>query len=150
MKYFAYGSNMSSLRLKQRVPSARALGRAKLVGHSLAWHKIGQDGTGKCDVVEASDESRVWGVLYDIEPAERRLLDRAEDLGRGYAEKIVDVVVDGDDQPVRAYTYRALQIDSTLQPFSCYKTHVLTGAREHELPAEYVATIAAVKAHDDR
>ena len=146
MKYFAYGSNMSSQRLKERVPSARALGKAKLPGHSLAWHKIGKDGSGKCDIVEASDDCYVWGVLYCIDPAERYLLDRAEDLGQGYEEKAVDVIGDDGNQPIRAYTYCALKIDPILQPLSWYKAHVLTGAREHELPIEYVAMIASVKA----
>lgn len=79
-----------------------------------------------------------------MDPAERHLLDSAEDLGRGYEEKI------GDTQPVRAFTYRALQIDSELRPFSWHKEHVLTDAREHELPKEYVAAIDAVKAKDHR
>ncbi len=44
---------------------------------------------------------------------------------------------------------RALQIDTSLQPFPWYKAHVLKGSQEHELPAEYVATIAAVEAIQD-
>tara|TARA_Y100001960_G_C14705095_1_gene843876 strand:+ start:326 stop:748 length:423 start_codon:yes stop_codon:yes gene_type:complete len=127
MTYFTYGSNISSRRLRERVPSARPIGRAKLAGYSLAWHKIGRDGSGKCDVVEAGGGDHVWGVLYRMDPAERHLLDRAEDLGHGYEEKIVDVVVEGDEQPVRAFTYRALQIDSGLRPSSWYNKHVLTG-----------------------
>lgn len=150
MKYFAYGSNMSSRRLRERVPSARSIGRAKLTGRSLAWHKIGRDGSVKCDIFETDGVDHVWGVLYSMDPAEGHLLDSAEDLGRGYEEKIVDMVADGDEQPVRAFTYRALQIDSELRPFLWHKEHILTDAREHELPKEYVAAIDAVKAKDHR
>ena len=70
--YFAYGSNMSSERLRARTPSATSLGRARLPGYTLRWHKLGRDGSGKCDI-EPSNAPRaaVWGVLYEIDSAEK-------------------------------------------------------------------------------
>lgn len=46
---FAYGSNMLTDRLRERVPSARPVAVARLAGHSLRWHKVSIDGSGKCD-----------------------------------------------------------------------------------------------------
>jgi gamma-glutamylcyclotransferase len=51
---FAYGSNMLSARLRERVPSARPAGTACLPGFSLRWHKVSVDGSGKCNVVEVA------------------------------------------------------------------------------------------------
>lgn len=48
---FAYDSNMLSARLRERAPSARALGVAVLRVHELKWHKVAKDGSGKCDLV---------------------------------------------------------------------------------------------------
>ena len=48
--YFAYGSNMSSVRLRARVNSAQPLGVARLPGHRLRWHMHSLDGSGKCDI----------------------------------------------------------------------------------------------------
>ncbi|MDQ2928209.1 MAG: gamma-glutamylcyclotransferase, partial [Pseudomonadota bacterium] len=65
---FAYGSNMCSRRLRERTPSARALGVGRLPGHKLAWHMAGGDGSAKCDIVETGrEEDVVWGVLYEID-----------------------------------------------------------------------------------
>ena len=61
MRYFAYGSNMSSRRLRERMPGARAESRAILPCHRLAWHKIGKDGSGKCDIVADQDSMRPPG-----------------------------------------------------------------------------------------
>ena len=38
MKYFAHGSNMSLLRLKERVPSAKKLGIVTLKSHQLRFN----------------------------------------------------------------------------------------------------------------
>ena len=41
--YFAYGSNMKTSRLQSRVPSAKALGRARLLGKRLACNRQSVD-----------------------------------------------------------------------------------------------------------
>ncbi|MDG0853383.1 gamma-glutamylcyclotransferase family protein [Roseateles puraquae] len=145
---FAYGSNMSSARLRERVPSARVIGRAVLTGHQLVWHKVSKDGSGKCDVV-ATDAPRavVHGVVYAIDQCQKAALDRAEGLGNGYSERRVDLEVNGE--PLVATLYYATRTDSTLKPYSWYKAHVLAGAREHDLPATYRAAIEAIEATQD-
>ncbi len=147
--YFAYGSNMSLPRLRARVPSARAARRVVLTGHRLAFHKIGRDGSGKCDIAAAARPSdRVHGVLYRIAPDHRAALDAAEGLGRGYATKTVVLTTPAGGQRT-AFTYYATAIDDALAPYSWYLQHVLRGAREHALPAAYIAAIAAVAAVAD-
>ena len=145
-RYFAYGSNMSSARLRQRTPSARALGIASLPGHALRWHKLGRDGTGKCDIARCGEGANevVWGVLYEIAVAEKEALDRIEGLGIGYSE--AQVCVKTGAGGVWALTYRAKpgRIEPSLKPLPDYKAHVLAGAVEHGLPAHYVAALRQV------
>jgi hypothetical protein len=143
---FAYGSNLSTFRLRARTPSARPIGVAELHEHELRWHKRGRDGSGKCDV-EAGSGS-VWGVVYEIAVAEKPLLDAAEGLHRGYAEREV-VVVGAELGTVRASLYQATDIEPSLRPFDWYKAFVLAGAREHALPTAYVERIAAVASRPD-
>lgn len=145
---FAYGSNMPTGRLRQRCPSAMPLGVAELPGYELRWHKKSRDGSGKCDVVQASHaNARVYGVLYRIASAEKSLLDRAEGLGTGYAE--IDVRVRCNGAAMMAKAYQATASDPGLRPYSWYKAFVLAGAREHGLPGEYAAQLAAVDAIED-
>jgi SAM-dependent methyltransferase len=146
VKYFAYGSNMLSGRMTARVPGAVNLGRALLRDHRLAWHKVNIDGSGKCDVVE-DPGSVVWGVLYEIDPAEKPALDRAEGLGTGYSEKTVTVVHGGTD--VEARTYYALRTDAGMKPYAWYRDIVLAGAEENGLPGEYLGEIGACEAIRD-
>jgi hypothetical protein len=149
MYYFAYGSNMSSRRLWQRLGSARAVAVARLPRHRLCWHKQGRDGSGKCDAAHTGDPGHaVLGVLYDVAAAQRALLDCVEGVGAGYEAIDVGLLLDTGSS-VAAFTYRATLIDADTLPFHWYKTHVLRGAREHGLPEEYIARLEAVPSRDD-
>lgn len=151
-EYFAYGSNMATARLQKRMPNAKPLGVATLTGHALRFHKRSKDNSAKCDAYATGDNGdAVIGVLFKFDPAERSALDAAEGAGKGYDAKIV-TVTNGQGRRRKVLTYLASQgaIDDALKPYTWYKDHVLAGAREHDLPADYVADcIEAVAAVED-
>lgn len=144
---FAYGSNMLSARLKKRCPSARPLGVAQLPGHELRWHKCSTDGSGKCDVVSVNGDHTVFGVVYEIDANDKKALDQAEGLGSGYDQKDATVSLNGDAVTVSIYV--ATKTDPTLKPYTWYKALVVAGAREHGLPAPYIASLESVDALED-
>ncbi|MEO8278364.1 MAG: gamma-glutamylcyclotransferase family protein [Ideonella sp.] len=145
---FAYGSNLSSRRLRARTPSATPLGSASLTGHRLAWHKVGRDGSAKCDIVETGAATDcVWGVVYRIDRAERHLLDQVEGLGQGYDYKEVEVML--GSQIVQTGAYVATHVDTRLLPFDWYLALVLDGAEEHDLPPAYCQALQLVRAKPD-
>ena len=150
LRYFAYGSNMSSARLLARTPGARPLGTFILDHHDLRFHKRGRDGSGKCDAFFTGlDSDSVHGVLFEIAVHEKRALDRIEGLGAGYDEKQVSVR-SRDGVRVSATTYVATDIAAQLSPFSWYLQHVIVGAREAPLPEQYLRRkILAVEAMAD-
>ena len=149
MLYFAYGSNMSLARLRARAPCARRIISCALHGYELRFHKLGQDGSGKCDAYKtASVDALVQGALFEISVAEKASLDRAEGLGRGYNEIWVQVTSEAGEL-FDAVTYYATSLDETLKPYSWYLNHVLTGARESSLPGSYIALIEAIETIED-
>tara|TARA_R110000737_G_scaffold319206_4_gene330361 strand:- start:130 stop:621 length:492 start_codon:yes stop_codon:yes gene_type:complete len=149
MKYFAYGSNMSLLRLQERVPSAKKLAVVTLKSHQLRFNMRGDDGSGKCDAFQTNNsQDIVVGVLFEINKNEKGTLDRAESLGHGYDEKLVTVENDSGEV-FEALIYCALKIDSSLKPYSWYLNHVIIGAKVTALPIDYLAIIEAVECIDD-
>ncbi len=149
MKYFAYGSNMSFRRLLERAPGIEKIGTYKLEGHDLRFHMASEDGSGKCDALQTDIAGDyVIGVLYEISEGEKQDLDRHEQLGVGYDEKTV-VVTDPGGKAEEASVYYAKIIDESMQPYTWYKKHVLTGAEEAGLPADYLTRIQKVEAWDD-
>jgi cation transport regulator ChaC len=141
--YFAYGSNLLAARLKERTPSARACGVGVLPWYELRWHKEGNDGSGKCDIVHApTSTGHVQGVVYEIDKHEKPALDAAESLGVGYSEKQLEVQLSG--RSVHAWAYMALRTRADVVPFTWYKALVVAGARQSGLDAAYIQALEAV------
>ncbi|MFG0254484.1 MAG: gamma-glutamylcyclotransferase family protein [Rhodopirellula sp. JB053] len=138
--HFAYGSNMSTSRLRKRCPSAVALARGFVVGRRLCFHKIGKDGTAKADAFWTGDQRDVLhGVIYRCHVRDRAKLDRCESIGIGYDAAPVEVITPDAEVAQSMFLYEALpsMIDDSLRPAAWYVAHVLRGAEEHALPAAY-------------
>ncbi len=149
LNYFAFGSNLSSPRLLQRLPAAQVHCVATLAGHRLRWHKKGRDLSGKCAIDPTDDHAdQVYGVIYHMTLDERHALDRIEGHGIGYQRRQVEVLTLAGDR-IEAFTYYATDIDHARQPYHWYKEHVLRGALEHGFPEHYVASIRTTISIDD-
>ena len=147
--YFAYGSNMSVRRLKDRLPAASPRDVAHLHEHELRFHKTGRDGSGKCDAHETGDSRHaVIGIVYKISQADILILDKIEGIGVGYERKTVSLSSQSMGS-IKAFTYYATSTDSSLLPFQWYKHHVMVGAREHNLPTAYIDAINNVQSMAD-
>jgi cation transport regulator ChaC len=149
--YFAYGSNMSTVRLRERMPSCMPLGVATLPDHLLRFHKRSTDKSGKCNAFASGNGSSVIGVMFSFDPAERAKLDKAEGVGSGYEHAMVTVIDDkGRRRKVLTYLATPNYIDDSLKPYSWYKDFVLAGAAQHGLPSQYIAEyIQSVDANED-
>ncbi|MEM7564553.1 MAG: gamma-glutamylcyclotransferase family protein [Pseudomonadota bacterium] len=149
LNYFAFGSNLSSRRLLQRLPQARVHCVATLSHHRLCWRKNDQGQSGKCDIEQTSDPDHlVYGVVYQMTVEEQLELDKYESAGYGYERKEVEVL-NLEGEPIPTFTYYALDILDGQPPFHWYKEHVLRGAIEHDFPQHYIETIRATVSKDD-
>ncbi len=150
--YFAYGSNMllERLRHSQRCPTAVQVSTASVTGYTIAFHKRSdRDGSGKA-TLRPDPGGIVHGVLYEIDEREHAALDRAEGVGNGY-DRLNDFAVISDGVPRAAATYivAASHIDTDVIPFDWYRALVVAGARQHGLPADYIARLASVATTSD-
>ncbi|MBQ4838379.1 gamma-glutamylcyclotransferase family protein [Pseudoalteromonas luteoviolacea] len=140
--YFAYGSNLSTLRLKQRLPNARLIGTAILQGHQLTFDMLSKDGSAKCNIASASAPMVVYGVVYGLTQSEIVELDNIE--GPRYDRVVFNVDL-MNRRTIAAHCYVANTFVSNQLPFTWYKQHVLNGALEHGFPAPYVERIKMQK-----
>lgn len=151
IQYFAYGSNMLTLRLQERCPSATVRQVAWAEDRSVNFFKSSTDGSGKA-TISLTAGHRAFGVIFDLDKADLPALDRFEGAGKGY-DRIDDfsVRMEGSDQPIRAVSYLASpsSIDRSLQPYDWYLALVVAGAREHALPPEYIVHLEATAAKAD-
>jgi gamma-glutamylcyclotransferase len=153
-KYFAYGSNMLTERLRapSRCPSAEAIGVGVIFGYTLAFSKRSRDGSGKATMVRSGkSEEHVFGVVFDVAISERAALDKAEGVGSGY-KRIDDLLVrlQQGGEILRAATYIATEADRTLHPYDWYRGLVIAGAMQHTLPDDWIAMLKQVASVPDR
>ncbi len=119
---------MASHRLLQRLPMARFSEIAHLKQHRLSFRKNDAGQSGKCDVEFTGNSTDiVTGVIYKISDDDRLILDQYEGLGLAYDSKQVEVTTESKET-LYAFTYTALNIDSSMTPYHWYKEHVLRGA----------------------
>lgn len=152
VKYFAYGSNMLTKRLRNRVPSAKFSAVTTLTKHCLKFHKVSTDKkgnrSGKCNAyLTGKDEDVVYGVVFEIDRNELKNLAAAE---VGYSPEVLTLTQRGKAEAAFMFsvTDESLLSDS-LRPYAWYKELVLAGAREHNLPAGYIREIENVLAIAD-
>ena len=142
--YFSYGSNLSLSRMRDRVASAVAVGRARLPGHRLTTDKRGRDGSGKANLRQ-DPAAAVWGVVYRFLAEHWPALDACE---RGYARVEVEVALESGER-LRVETYVSSLLAPDPVPLAWYKRLILDGAREHGLPAAYLEMLEALPARSD-
>ena len=148
--YLAYGSNLHPFRLVERARSAKLIGIVPMPGKRLAFHKQSQDGSGKCLFYETDAVHNVmYGVVYQLDPAEKHKLDALEGLGKGYNERLVGFPLNGETYQSCIYVAAPTHVDATLAPYDWYKEMVLLGARYHDFPLDYISKIDAVQSVPD-
>ncbi len=151
--YFGYGSNMDPRtflgRRRMRPHEARV---ARLDAYELRFDlPIGHGERAVANVVPVPGRE-VWGVAYRIDVPEAARLDRTEGVHRGaYLRRPVALVPEGDGAPFDAFTYHSTRSVAGRKPSRRYLGLLLTGARHHGLPEEYVAWLRSFElAVDER
>ena len=142
--YAAYGSNLHPRRLRERIKSATLRGTGFLQKYTLRFHKRGQDRSAKCGFSDCGEGMHV--AVYEVQDADRKILDAIEGVGKGYDVDEIGVPGFG-----KCFTYVAAHthIDELLRPFDWYREMVLLGCLRHAFPATYCERIAALPVIED-
>ncbi len=148
MNYFAYGSNMDLLRLRERAVHPRERRAAVLRGYRLSFNKRSDAaaGEGKANIMAQTGES-VEGILLEVTEEELGKLDRCEGVPAHYLRASV-LVKRQDGTEVGAVTYMAnpSMIKDGLKPTREYLSHLLAG--RSFLSREYVRWLEGTETFD--
>lgn len=132
--------------MKERIGSIREGQVARLTGYRLAFNKRSNDGTSKANIVPAAGAT-VWGVVYRCSHDDLQKIDQYEGVEGGhYQRHAIRVQLDsGEERDAVTYVAgeRSLAAES-LKPSTEYLEKILTGARQHRLPDDYIRSIEAL------
>lgn len=149
MLYFAYGSNMDSVEIarNEKCPGALFAGTGYLINRRLVINKKSLK-RGLATNIESSYGDKVYGVIYDItDEAEWKNLDKTES---GYIRMNASVRMLPDRHIESAVTYEAAPefIVSEGPTLKVYRDRLVKGAREHNLPDEYVKFLESLAVNE--
>lgn len=136
--YFAFGSNMSRLTLRDRRVDVKAAGTALLRNHRLAFTLPSKRWTGRAADILPAPGAGVWGVLWEM--AEPHALDPFE-LRYNRSEVEVLQFPTGQAGPIqRAFTYTVKpehRATNEAPPAYEYLQRMIEGAIDAGLPVYY-------------
>ena len=144
MLYFAYGSNLCTRQMSERCGSWRLLTRAALPGFRLSFPRRSEerDGGGVAGVT-ADAGAAVQGVVYELSEEDLAKIDDFEGVPEDYTRERVRVRAPESGE-LEVWTYFAVpQAEGPFAPSRAYLDSIIEGAREHGLPAPYVAALEA-------
>jgi gamma-glutamylcyclotransferase len=143
--YFAYGSNLLITQKEKRTGRIRQAVRSRLMGYRFAFNKRGSSGQIYANIVP-DETTEVWGVVYLCNPNAIRGMDQYEGVASGHYERIPVTVAMDTGEAAQAITYVAGEdfICEPGKPSDEYLGKIISGARHHALPEEYVRMIEAL------
>ncbi len=151
MWYFAYGSNMESRTLRGRrgIVFTRAIA-VRAPGWRVVFDKPPLFPVGEAFAnIVADPEAVALGVAFEVSADDLAHIGVSEGVPIGNYRRVelrVDPLVACPDAPLTAISLTSDRRDASLRPSTRYMELLITGALEHGLPAEYVATLRAVPA----
>ena len=129
MKYFAYGSNMNPERMKERGINFSKRERAILEGWRLKFNKVASRNPNEGYAnIEMDDGGVVEGILYTIQDADIKKLDRYEGYPTHYRKLKIRVRLDsGEEEEAITYVANPDKVREGLKPSKEYLNHLLKG-----------------------
>lgn len=131
--YFAYGSNLKKEQMSERYIVIYKTYKGFIKNYKLEFNKKSIDGSSKANITK-SDGEIVWGICYQLDADGFENLKKYE---KGYEELEVTVYDENQEGLFTAKTFISNKICDKL-PTKEYLDKIITGARQHELPEDYI------------
>lgn len=146
MLNFAYGSNMCTRYLREVAPSAEPVTTAVLPNFHLEFRMFSEKLQGGISTILPKPGHLVHGVLFSITVEDYKTLDVRESVLKGLYVRNTYLVLDRDGIWTPAELFTIVTPQGPFEPAGVYIDDMLEGAREHNLPAEYLQEIESYRA----
>jgi hypothetical protein len=120
--------------MTERAPRARVVGVGRLDGFRLAFNLYSTEWEGGAANLDPDPQAHVWGVLWEMPRSE--LVDLNAYQGHPTFFRREEVVVEGPQGRVLAFTFRVAHQKGYMRPTDAYLERVRSAIRVHGLPPE--------------
>lgn len=141
--YFSYGSNMDETQMRERCPSAVKIGVGEIDSYKIVFNRKGTYRDGGVSSIEPAYNSKVFGVVFQMDEKELIDLDKIEDK-RAYNREEIDVKLLSDGDVVRCSVYKSFRQED-IEPDQEYLDLIINAAEKANLPKLYQKELKAHK-----
>ena len=134
LNYFAFGSNMSAQRMRERLGWSPSRSGVILHDYEMIFNKHSNDG-GKANIMY-SPGNIVEGILYSVNEEDLVILDKYEGVSSKQYKRYKIEVQDNNKNSIPAVAYKALNTGKVSAPTEEYLNYILKG-REFLSPGYY-------------
>ena len=145
MRYFAYGTNLSSQHMGRTCPSATFIMKADLPNFGIEFRHYSETRQGGISSIVEAPGKMARGVLYEIRVEEIEELDIVESVPEGLYRRDTFLVVGEDGSWHEAELYRVAIPRGPYPPAKDYLDLMIEGAREHGLEASYIEELVSLQ-----
>jgi gamma-glutamylcyclotransferase (GGCT)/AIG2-like uncharacterized protein YtfP len=139
--YFAYGSNLDLIQMKRRCPSSKLISKGSLSGYRLTFNRFSSGwGGGVADVIQAQD-SKVWGLVFEISDTDLERLDRYEGYHKDETslyERWKTVIDTPNGQVSDVWVYTVVEKQKFVKPTLEYLQIIKEAAKKWNFPKTYL------------
>ncbi len=144
--YFAYGSNLKYDIINKRTgftDNFYDYHPGYLKGYELVFNKRSYDGTSKANIIKNKEGSKVWGICYELcYELDEKDFEKLKEDEKGYKDEEV-IVYENDNKFIIAKTFISKDISNDF-PSKEYVNLIIEGAKEKQLPEEYIQHIIKI------
>ena len=141
IKYFAYGSNLDLPQMKRRCPSSKLISKGSLSGYRLTFNRFSSGwGGGVADVIKEQD-SKVWGLIFEISDTDLERLDRYEGYHKDWTslyERWETVIDTPNGQISDVWVYTVVEKQEFVKPTLEYLQIIKDAAVKWNFPETYL------------
>ena len=125
LNYFAFGSNMSAQRMRERLGWSPSRSGVILHDYEMIFNKHSNDG-GKANIMY-SPGNLVEGILYSVNEEDLLILDKYEGVATKQYKRHDIEVQNNKKKSVSAVAYKALNTGKVSAPTEEYLNYILEG-----------------------
>jgi gamma-glutamylcyclotransferase (GGCT)/AIG2-like uncharacterized protein YtfP len=145
MKYFAYGSNLSTRYIRKCCPSATFVIKADLPNYRVEFRHYSEKRQGGISSIVEAPGQLVRGVIYEVLHKEIEELDVLESVPEGLYRRDTFLVLGEDKEWHKADLYRIIRPTGPYAPAKGYLDDMIEGAREHGLDPAYIEELVSLR-----
>ncbi|EAR22339.1 gamma-glutamylcyclotransferase [Nitrococcus mobilis] len=134
----AYGSNLSTQRLKQRVGQISDTKTGFIEGYELSFNKAGANGNTYANTRYIGTHVACPAVAYKLALEQAEMLDRFEGVPTHYMRVAIPFATVSGVEIVQSYITHPNKLVPERRPKDEYLGHIQKGYREHALDATYL------------